>query len=93
MNIWKDCEKRPLPEVLSFIVDNRGKTVPVSEDGNYTLIATNCIRNENLYPSYEKKDYFQKILIKTGFGHIRYQEILFLYVKGLREEYVWCLIL
>lgn len=54
MNIWVDCEKRPLPEVLSFIVDNRGRTVPVCEDGNHVLIATNCIRNENLYPSYEK---------------------------------------
>lgn len=54
MNIWEDCEKRPLPKVLSVIVDNRGKTVPVCEDGNHILIATNCIRNENLYPSYEK---------------------------------------
>lgn len=54
MNIWQDCEKLPLPEVLSFIVDNRGKTVPTDDNGNHVLIATNCIRNENLYPSYEK---------------------------------------
>ena len=27
-NIWKDCRRVPLPELLDFIVDNRGKTVP-----------------------------------------------------------------
>ena len=54
MNIWSDYRKTPLPDLLSFVVDNRGKTVPTTEDGNHILIATNCIRNENLYPSYEK---------------------------------------
>lgn len=53
-NIWEDYEYMDLPDVLSFIVDNRGKTVPVDENGNYILIATNCIRNENLYPTYDK---------------------------------------
>ncbi|WP_189270140.1 restriction endonuclease subunit S [Pseudobutyrivibrio ruminis] len=53
-NIWKDFEQKPLPDVLSFVVDNRGKTVPTDVNGNHILIATNCIRNENLYPSYEK---------------------------------------
>lgn len=54
MNLWNDYKRIPLPKVLSFIVDNRGKTVPTAKDGNHKLIATNCIRNENLYPSYEK---------------------------------------
>ncbi|WP_029200633.1 restriction endonuclease subunit S [Oribacterium sp. NK2B42] len=54
MNIWTDYKRIPLPDLLSFIVDNRGKTVPTADDGNHVLIATNCIRNENLYPSYEK---------------------------------------
>ena len=53
-NIWTDCERRALPDILSFIVDNRGKTVPTDPDGNHILIATNCVRNENLYPSYDK---------------------------------------
>lgn len=52
-DIWNDYPKIPLPDVLSFIVDNRGKTVPTTEEG-HILIATNCVRNENLYPSYEK---------------------------------------
>ena len=53
-NIWNDYKYMDLPDVLSFIVDNRGKTVPIDENGSHILIATNCIRNENLYPSYEK---------------------------------------
>jgi len=53
-NIWNDYQKKPLPDVLEFIVDNRGKTVPTDPEGTHILIATNCIRNENLYPSYEK---------------------------------------
>lgn len=53
-NIWEDYEYMDLPDVLSFIVDNRGKTVPTDENGNHMLIATNCIRNEHLYPLYEK---------------------------------------
>ncbi len=53
-NIWKDAQLHELPDLLDFIVDNRGKTVPTDPDGEHVLIATNCIRNENLYPSYEK---------------------------------------
>ena len=53
-NIWKDAKLHALPDLLEFIVDNRGKTVPTDPDGEHVLIATNCIRNENLYPSYEK---------------------------------------
>ena len=53
-NVWEDYRSLPLPDVLSFIVDNRGKTVPIDDNGTHVLIATNCIRNENLFPSYEK---------------------------------------
>ena len=53
MNIWSDCKKLPLTEVLSFIVDNREKTVPTTTSG-HILIATNCIKNDRLYPCYEK---------------------------------------
>ena len=38
-----------LAETTSFIVDNRGKTVPTSEVG-IPLIKTNCITNDRLYP-------------------------------------------
>lgn len=67
MNIWTDCRRIPLPELLSFIVDNRGKTVPTTEGGTHKLIATNCIRNESLYPSYEKLRYLSEDTYQTWF--------------------------
>ena len=65
-NIWTDYPRLPLPEVLDFIVDNRGKTVPTAPTG-HKLIATNCIRNENLYPSYEKIRYLSEETYQTWF--------------------------
>ena len=67
MNIWTDYKRIPLPELLSFIVDNRGKTVPTSDGGNHVLIATNCIRNENLYPSYEKVRFLSEETYRNWF--------------------------
>ena len=67
MNIWTDCKRMPLPQLLSFIVDNRGKTVPLSDHGTVQLIATNCIRNENLYPSYDKVRHLSTETYKTWF--------------------------
>lgn len=78
MNIWKDCEKKPLPEILSCIVDNRGKTVPIDPCGKHKLIATNCIRNENLYPSYEKIRFLNDDTYDTWFrAHPLSGDILF----------------
>ena len=67
VNIWTDYKQLPLPEVLSFIVDNRGKTVPIDENGTHVLIATNCIRNEYLYPSYDKVRYLNEETYQTWF--------------------------
>ena len=66
MNIWTDCEKVPLPTLLSFIVDNRGKTVPTANEG-HILIATNCIKNDHLYPVYEKVRYLSQETYETFF--------------------------
>ena len=75
-DIWS-FEKRPLPEILSFVVDNRGKTVPTAENG-HILIATNCIRNENLYPSYEKVRYLSEKTYRNWFrAHPKPGDILF----------------
>lgn len=49
----KNIEYIPLPDVLSFVVDNRGKTVPTDPNGEHVLIATNCILNSSLFPRYE----------------------------------------
>lgn len=43
----------PFSELLSVVIDNRGKTCPTTNVG-IPLIATNCIRNELLYPTYDK---------------------------------------
>lgn len=78
MNIWTEFPKIPLPELLSFVVDNRGKTVPLSEDGNHILIATNCIRNENLYPTYDKIRKLSQDTYDTWFrAHPQPGDILF----------------
>lgn len=68
---WKEVNianapKVRLTELLDFIVDNRGKTVPTSASGT-PLIATNCIKNELLYPAFEKVRYVSEDIYKTWF--------------------------
>ena len=78
INIWTDYKQLSLPEVLSFIVDNRGKTVPTDENGKHILIATNCIRNEYLYPSYDKVRYLNDETYQTWFrAHPEPGDIIF----------------
>ena len=82
MDDWKEFDlskapKYPLTELLDFIVDNRGKTVPTSNTG-IALIATNCIRNEYLYPLYEKVRYVSDETYKTWFrSHPQSGDIIF----------------
>ncbi len=47
---------KPITELLSFMVDNRGKTVPIAETG-FPLIATNCIKHNSIYPTFENVRY------------------------------------
>ncbi|OUQ61954.1 hypothetical protein B5E56_01425 [Flavonifractor sp. An112] len=65
-NIWKDCPKVPITELLSFVVDNRGKTVPTAPYG-HKLIATNCVTNNTLFPVYEKVRYLSDKTYNTWF--------------------------
>ncbi|MDB4380036.1 restriction endonuclease subunit S [Mariniblastus sp.] len=55
-----------LKDALEFIVDNRGKTVPISESG-IPLIATNCINNELLFPSYHTERFVSEETFDTWF--------------------------
>ncbi|WP_168879107.1 restriction endonuclease subunit S [Rhizobium sp. P28RR-XV] len=51
------CEKKiPLSRTTKFVVDNRGRTAPTSSSG-IALIATNCISNDDLYPTYKNVRY------------------------------------
>ena len=65
-NIWTDCPKVPITELLSFIVDNRGRTVPTAPYG-HKLIATNCVTNNTLFPVYEKIRYLSDEAYHTWF--------------------------
>lgn len=71
------CPHVSLTELLSFVVDNRGKTVPTAESG-HVLIATNCIKNEALYPVFEKVRYLSNETYKTWFrSHPQPGDIIF----------------
>jgi type I restriction enzyme S subunit len=67
----------PFSELLSAVVDNRGKTCPTADSG-IPLIATNCIRNELLYPTYDKVRFVSKQTYGTWFrGHPKPGDIIF----------------
>jgi len=62
-------DKIRLSETTKFIVDNRGKTAPTAESG-IALIATNCISNSSLYPTYDNVRYVTQETYDTWFrGH------------------------
>ena len=65
-NIWTDCPRVPITQLLEFIVDNRGKTVPTAPSG-HKLIATNCVTNNTLFPVYEKVRYLSDEIYRTWF--------------------------
>lgn len=76
-NIWSECPKIPITDLLEFIVDNRGKTVPTTTDG-WKLIATNCVTNNTLFPTYEKIRYLSQETYDTWFrAHPKPGDILF----------------
>ncbi|HEJ5055352.1 restriction endonuclease subunit S [Pseudomonas aeruginosa] len=67
----------PFTELLSAIVDNRGRTCPVGSAG-LPLIATNCVSNETLYPSYETARFVDGETYRNWFrGHPEPGDILF----------------
>jgi len=71
------AEKIPFSELLSNVVDNRGKTCPTADTG-IPLIATNCIRNELLYPTYEKARFVSQKIFDSWFrGHPKPGDIIF----------------
>jgi type I restriction enzyme S subunit len=80
--------KYSFAELLSNIVDNRGKTCPVDEDG-LPLIATNCVKNDTLYPVFEKVRYVNQETYKTWFrGHPEPGDIIFV-CKGSPGNACW----
>lgn len=67
----------PLTELLSFMVDNRGKTVPTAESG-FPLIATNCIKHNSIYPTFENVRYVDEKTKDSWFrAHPEPNDIIF----------------
>lgn len=72
-----EIRKIPFTELLSKIVDNRGRTCPAEEKG-LPLIATNCVRNDLLYPAFEKVRYVSQHTYENWFrGHPEPGDLIF----------------
>jgi type I restriction enzyme S subunit len=79
---------RPFDTLLKSIVDNRGKTCPTADKG-IPLIATNCIKNENLYPVFEKIRYVSSDVFNKWFrGHPKPGDLIFV-TKGSPGRVCW----
>ncbi|TVT54019.1 MAG: restriction endonuclease subunit S [Azoarcus sp. PHD] len=78
----------PFTKLLTKIVDNRGKTCPVGDAG-IPLIATNCITNGALYPTYNTTRFVAQDTYDTWFrGHPEPGDILFV-CKGSPGRTNW----
>lgn len=72
-----DKEYFELQELVDIIVDNRGKTVPTSEEG-IPLIATNCIKHSSIYPTFENIRHIDQDTYENWFrAHLEPNDILF----------------
>jgi len=75
-------------DLLVNIVDNRGKTCPTADEG-LPLIATNCIKNEALYPVHEKVRYVDQETYDNWFrGHPESGDMIFV-CKGSPGRVCW----
>lgn len=78
----------PFTDLLSTIVDNRGRTCPVGNSG-IPLIATNCIDSSSLYPRYDTTRFVSDDTYRTWFrGHPIPGDILFV-CKGSPGRTNW----
>lgn len=76
-----DWREAPLASLLSKVIDNRGRTCPVVETG-FPLIATNCVKDTNLYPVFEKVRFVDQVTYDTWFrGHPEPGDLIFV-LKG-----------
>lgn len=74
--IPEEWEVKSFNELIINIVDNRGKTAPVSENG-IPLIATNCIKEIGLYPIKENLRFVSKETYDNWFrGHPKPNDII-----------------
>jgi type I restriction enzyme S subunit len=73
--------KATFSNLLSHVVDNRGKTCPESDIG-VPLIATNCVKNTTLFPTFDKVRYVSPETYGSWFrGHPLPGDMIFV-LKG-----------
>lgn len=74
-----------LASLMEHIVDNRGKTCPTADSG-MPLIATNCVKSENLYPTFEKVRFVDNKTYSSWFrSHPKPGDLIFV-LKGSPGE-------
>ena len=74
-------DRKPLRELLSFIVDNRGRTCPTADEG-LPLIATNCVKNSTLFPVFQKVRFVDQNTYEEWFrAHPKPGDLIFV-LKG-----------
>src|SRR5690554_5863501 len=79
-----------LLDTTSFIVDNRGKTVPTIDHG-FPLIKTNCVSNNSLFPVIDNKFFISEKTYKNWFrAHPQPNDII-ITLKGSQNGAV-CLV-
>ena len=72
-----DITTAKFTDLLSEIIDNRGRTCPTAESG-FPLIATNCIKDDALYPKFENVRYVDNETRSHWFrGHPAPGDIIF----------------
>ena len=90
MNRRSIFDEIALKDVISFVVDNRGKTVPV-EDSGIPLITTANISNSELYPSVDTDRYVSEEIYSNWFrSHPQVDDVI-LTNKGSKNGEV-CLV-
>ena len=83
-----EFKKYNLDQLLIHIVDNRGRTCPTSEQG-IPLIATNCIKQDSLFPVFEKIRYISQDTYNNWFrSHPKPNDIIFV-CKGSPGRVAW----
>ena len=74
-----------LASLMSHVVDNRGRTCPTAETG-FPLIATNCVKSDGLYPTFEKVRHVDEDTYRNWFrGHPIPGDLIFV-LKGSPGE-------
>jgi type I restriction enzyme, S subunit len=83
-------DETSLADAVEFIVDNRGKTVPVQKSG-FPLIATNCVSNKNLYPEFNNVRYVSNEIYENWFRAHPLTDDILLTNKGSKNGAI-CLV-